>query len=244
MRSIITGVYAAIERIAGGALRPRSSADQIPETEQCHDAAARTPVLLVAVHPAAAQAARQCAHDRLVGGQHRGMGNHPPDGTAVVAAAHGPDANSRHAELDLVRVRHAGRLLAPAAGSAERRRHADHVDQRQGLRDLPGSRGRGAGCRLGIHGARLCADADPADRGPARRHQTIRRADRDVYRQAADRMAWSRPRPDLRHTGLRHRMRTDLVRRLDPRRSAAVGEDRARPNPRGALQRQDRRHHA
>ena len=32
----------------------------------------------------------------------------------------------------------------------------------------PRSGGRRARCRLGIHGAQLCADADPADRGPAR----------------------------------------------------------------------------
>ena len=30
-----------------------------------------------------------------------------------------------------------------------------------------------ARCRMGIHGACLCANADPADRGSARRHQTI-----------------------------------------------------------------------
>ena len=38
--------------------------------------------------------------------------------------------------------------------------------------------------------------------------------------------------PDLPHPGLRHRIRPDLVRRLDSRRPAAMGEDRARPDPR------------
>ena len=172
------------------------------------------------------------------------MGDHAADGAAIVAAAHGADADPRYAELDLVRVRHAGRLLAAQARAAKRRRHADHVDQRQGLRDLSGGRRRGARCRLGVHGARFCADADPADRGPARRHQTIVRRDREIHRQAADRLARPRPRPDLRHLGLRHRMRPDLVRRLDPRRPAALGENQARPDPRRALQRRDQRHHA
>ena len=130
------------------------------------------------------------------------------------------------------------------ARAAKRRRHPDHVDQRQGLRDLSGGRRRGARRQLGVHGARFRADADPADRGPTRRHQAIVRRDRKIHRQAADRLARPGPRPDLRHFGLRHRMRPDLVRRLDPRRPAAVGQNQARPDPRRALQRRDQRHHA
>src|SRR4029077_17601883 len=104
---------------------------------------------------------------------------------AIVAAADGPDADPRYAELDLVRVRHAGRLLAADARAATRRRHADPVDKRQALRDVSGGRRRRARRRLGIHGARLCADADPADRGPARRDQAIVRRDREIHRQSA-----------------------------------------------------------
>ena len=59
--------------------------------------------------------------------------------------------------------------------------------------------GRGRARRqLGIHGAQLRADADPADRGPARRDAQIDRDHRRLHRQEADRLARARPRPDPR----------------------------------------------
>ena len=73
--------------------------------------------------------------------------------------------------------------------------------------------------------------------------RAVDRHHREIHRQAADRLARPGPRPDLRHARLRHRMRLHLVRRLGARRPAAVGEDRARPDPGGALQRRDQRHH-
>src|SRR3977135_1617143 len=106
------------------------------------------------------------------------MGDHATDGAAALAAADGPDADSRHAELDLVRVRHARRLLAADARARQGGGDADHVDQRQGLRDLSGGGGGRARRQLGIHGPQLRADADPADRGSARGDAPIDRYDR------------------------------------------------------------------
>ena len=88
---------------------------------------------------------------------------------------------------------------------AKARRHPDHVDQRKSLRDLSGSGGGGARRRLGIHGAFLGPDADPADRGPARRDPAIDRGDRSFHRQEADRLARPGPRPDLRDARPRRR---------------------------------------
>ena len=51
------------------------------------------------------------------------------------------------------------------------------------------------------------------------------------------------PRPDVRHARSRHRGGLHVVRRLGAGRSAAVGEDRERPDPVDPLQRRDQRHH-
>ena len=82
------------------------------------------------------------------------------------------------------------------------RRHADDVAQRQDLRDLPGRRHRRARRRLGIPRAFLRADADPADRGPARRDAPVDRHHRGVHREEADRLARARAagRPSRRST--------------------------------------------
>src|SRR6185312_11146236 len=63
---------------------------------------------------------------------------------------------------------------------------------------------------------------------------------RAVIRQSVELIEqFTGPRPDVRHARLCHRMRADLVRRLDSGRSAAVGENRQRADSVDSLQRRD-----
>ena len=84
-----------------------------------------------------------------------------PMARQVLPAPTGQVSAARCAELGLARIRHAGWRLALFRPLPPARHSSDCVDQRAGLRGLRARRPQCARFRLGVHGPRLRADADP-----------------------------------------------------------------------------------
>ena len=114
----------------------------------------------------------------------------------------------------LARIRDAGRRVALLRAVRAARHPPDPVDQRAGLRGLRARRRRGARGRLGVHGPRLGADADPPGRGPGGDDRPIARRARAIHRHAAGRLARSRADRDLRDARAVGRRRRQIHRRL------------------------------
>src|SRR5215469_3275930 len=81
-------------------------------------ASPRTDRLFGHRRPPAAEIARWAAADRLAAARARGVGHGPPDGAHGDLAAAGPADAAGPSQLELARVRHAGRLLAAQAHDA------------------------------------------------------------------------------------------------------------------------------
>ena len=148
------------------------------------------------------------------------------DAAHGAAAADGPAAAARPAQLGLARVRHARGLLALPRGAGRARAQGDVCHQRLGLQALSARLPGGAGSRLGIHGPRLHPAADAPRRGPAQRHRRHHRGHSRLHRQAAARLGKPRPHRDLRHHRLAGRGGHRVRRRLGARRPAGA---RSRP---------------
>ena len=121
------------------------------------DAAARTGRLFSHRRPAAAQAARRSASRILDHRQSRSLGHRQADGAPGAGPAHRPDAAARRAELELARIRHAGRRVALLRAVQAAQHSADARDQCARLRGLYARRRTGPHRPLGVHGACLRA---------------------------------------------------------------------------------------
>ena len=183
-------------------------------------ATARTPRLLRHRKPPAAEAAGRPAADPVAADVARAVGHLAADGADGDHAAAGPADAARPSELELARIRHAGRLLAAEEGVRAAEDDADRHGQRPRLRGLserhPGRRRR----RLGAERPRLRPDPDAQGRGPARRHQEGHRHRRQVLGPAAARLVRPGPDADLRHARLPVAGRHRIYRRLGARRRA------------------------
>ena len=78
----------------------------------------------------------------------------------------------------------------------------------------------GEGRRLGVHGPFLRAGPDPQGAGPGRDDRALDGHSGEVHRQAAGRLARTRPDPDLRDAGAARRRGREVHRRLGLRRRA------------------------
>ena len=164
------------------------------------DAAARTLRLFGDRRPAAAEAAGRRAARVLDHRQLRGLGYRAADGAAGAAGADRRAAAARRAELELARIRHAGRLLAVLRSLRAARHPADARDQCARLRGLSARRRAGQAARLGVHGPLLRAGADPqASHDQHGDDPALARHPREVHRHASGRLARTGPDADARH---------------------------------------------
>ena len=162
-------------------------------------ATARTPRLLADRKPPAAATAGRAAPDPVAADVTRAMGHLAADGADGDHAAAGPADAPRPSELELARIRDAGRLLAIEARVRAAEDDADGDRQRPCLRGLSaGDPGRGRR-RLGIERPRLRPDPDAQGRGPTRLNQEGDRHRRQVLGPAAARLVRAGPDADLRH---------------------------------------------
>src|SRR5689334_15275991 len=99
-------------------------------------ASARTPRLFADRVAAGAEAAGRAAHDRVAPARAGGVGHGASDGAHGDLAAAGPADAARPSELELARIRHAGRLLATQAHVRAAEDLADRHAQCAGVRDL------------------------------------------------------------------------------------------------------------
>ena len=169
--------------------------------EPGHSLRSRTPYLPIHKRPTPAAARRRARR----GVDHRQCRELEPDRSDAAhgaAAADGPAAAARRAELGVARVRHARGLLALPRGAGRAQAQGDVRRQRHGLRALSRGLPGGARRRLGIHGPRLHAAADAPGRRPARRRSATpsrRSRTSPASRRAAGR-ARASPRPTRRST--------------------------------------------
>ena len=165
---------------------------------------ARPPALPADPQAAAAEAARRRARRGLDHRQCRELEPARRHAAHRAAAADGPAAAARRAQLVVARIRHAGRLLAFPRGAGQPQAQGDLCAERHGDRALPrGLPGRARG-RLGFHGPRLRAAADAPGRRSARRPSPTpspRSRASPASRRAAGR-ARASPRPTTRSTYL------------------------------------------
>ena len=136
------------------------------------------------------------------------------DGAAGAPGADRAGAAARRAELELARIRDAGRRLAllRAVQAARHQAHARH--QRPRLRGLSARRRAGQERRLGVHGPRLRPGPDPQGRRPGGDDQPLDGRDREVHRHAPGRLARAGPDPDAGDAGASGRGRRAIYRRL------------------------------
>ena len=144
----------------------------------------------------------------------RGLGHRAADGAPGAAGADRSPAAARRGELGLARIRHAGRLLALLRALRAARHPPDARRQCARLRGLSARRREARDARLGVHGPRLRAEADPQGRGPGRHDRQVDGHDREIHRQAAGRLARPRPDPDHGDPGAARRGRRQIHRRL------------------------------
>src|SRR4029077_14205813 len=123
------------------------------------------------------------------------------DGAPSAGAAHRADAHSRRAELELARIRHAGRRGALLRSVQGLENSADAGDQRPGLRGLRARRQRSEERRLGIHGPLLSARPDPRRTRSEENDYALARRARALLRQAAGRLARAGAYANARVTG-------------------------------------------
>ena len=142
------------------------------ESEIAHapDAAARALRLLGDRRPSAAEAAGRRAAGVLDHRQLRGLGHRARDAAPGAAGArHHRAAPARRAELELARIRHAGRLLALLRALRAARHPPDARDQRARLRGLSARRRAGQATTAGS------SWATPTSRGRSTTSPTRRR---------------------------------------------------------------------
>src|SRR4051794_6502304 len=99
-----------------------------------YHATARTPALLRHRRPPAAEAARRAAPHPVAADVARAVGHLAADGQDGDHAAAGPADAAGPSELELARIRHAGRLLAIEAGVRAAEDDADRDGERPRLR--------------------------------------------------------------------------------------------------------------
>ena len=137
-----------------------------------------------------------------------------PMARQVLAPPTGVTQLARRAELELARIRHAGRRVALLRSLQAPQHPADARDQRAGLRGLRARRAGSEKRPLGVHGPLLRAGTDPQraesesdDRALARRHRALQR-------QAAGGLARPGPDTDVGNAGPADGGRNQIYRRL------------------------------
>src|SRR5262249_45483293 len=118
------------------------------ETVRRH-ATTRTTGVFADRRPAAAQAARRAAAHPMAADVARALGYLAADGAHGDHATAGPADAPGPSELELARIRHAGRHLAAQAGVRAAEDDADRDAQWPRLRELSGRHPGDRRCRLG-----------------------------------------------------------------------------------------------
>ena len=203
--------------------------------EETAHASARTSRLFADRVAAAAAAARRAAADRVAAARAGGVGHGAADGAHGDLAAAGPADAARPSQLELARVRHAGRLLAAQADVRGAEDLAHRHAQCAGVRDLSAGRAGLRRRRLGAQRARLRPGADAQARRPEGGDRQVGGDHRQILGQAAARLVRAGPDADLRHARPSLRRRHRVHRRLGARRRAGHAQDHAQAGGRPAL---------